>query len=328
MPRLACSAVLLSSLWTGLHLHAQNLNPFKEAEKEREVARKRAEMARERGRDQPGAPANTAAPEHGFDKASNTRESARQRAFDRGQKTALPAQEERESLGHLPGVPSNAIRDEKGGVVQQGAPSAAVYNRVMETRRFFRHYLDTSLWNANDSFTDKADDRKSHDAEALRIYPELRRPQSGFSLRQAAINRWIDARQPPLARDSRRTLLVAHMVSLELYGQLRKDRFGIGQIPWEHYIGQRPPAFIERNNFMVEVQGDVVLLPDGLRGKVIRGRDDQPDVLQWLDAEGAHAVSVPQEASGKVQLFKDYDCDYRRIELPKGNYKIIFSKPE
>ncbi len=134
-------------------------------------------------------------------------------------------------------------------MVKQGAPAAAVYNRVMETRRHFQHYGDPFLWNVNDSFTGKKEDRVKFEQEALRIYPELMNARSAFAMRQSEVDRWLDSRLPPLARDARRKLLVAHMVSLELHHYLRGDRFGIGQVPRLHRLGQRPPAFIKRNNF-------------------------------------------------------------------------------
>lgn len=345
VPRFALPALLLSSLWMSQAVHAQqSQNPFEQAAKAREEAnkarekeiklgeeaRRRAEEARRTPQAGSLRPAKIPGPnsEHVFDKASNERDSSRQRAFDRGQSTALPAQEERESLGRLPGVANNAVRAENGTVVNQGAPAAAVYNRVMETQRFFSHYQDPYLWNANDVFTDKPEDRKMYDAEADRLYPDVLSPQSAFTLRHTAINRWIDSRQPPLARDARRKLLVAHMVSLELTGKVRRDKFGLGQIPVLHMIGQRPPAFIKRNNFEVEVRDDEVKLPDGLRGTVLRGKDGRPDIIEWLDAEGSHVIHIPQEEQGKLRLFKDYDCDYRRLKLQNDNFRVIFSKPK
>lgn len=322
MSRLVFFALLLP---TGLALYAQGFNPFDKASRERELARKRAELEREMS-SQPGGLPSGSKNESVFDKASRDRASATQRAFDRGQKTALPAQEERESIGRM-GPGSNAQRAEDGSAVKQGAPAAAVYNRVMETRRFFEHYRDPTLRNVNDSFTDSPADRAKYEQEALRIYPELLQPQSAFALRQAAIDRWIDSRQPPLARDARRKLLVAHMVSLELNGNLRGDKFGFGQRPILHSKGQRPPAFIIRNSFEVEVLGNEVTLPDGLRGKVIRGQNGKPDLIEWLDAEGIHSILIPQEASGQLRLFLHYDCDYRRQELQGGNYRVRFTKP-
>ncbi len=298
---------------------AQSINPFEKAAREREMAKARAETRVQA--------ASASSDQHSrFDKAAGEREAARQRAFDRGQKTALPAQEERESIGHMSQA-SNAQRAEDGTVVNQGAPAAAVYNRVMETRRFFEHYRDPTLRNVNDSFTDTPADRAKYEQEALRVYPELLRHQSAFALRQAAIDRWIDSRQPPLARDSRRKLLVAHMVSLELTGNLRGDKFGFGQRPILHRKGQRPPAFIIRNSFEMEVLGIEATLPDGLRGRVTRGQNGQPDLIEWLDAEGIHRILIPQEASGRVRLFLHYDCDYRRQELQGGNYRVRFTKP-
>lgn len=330
MPRSTFPVLLIASLWISGQLHGQEKSPFDKAAEARDEARKRAEMRREQGAGStrmapalPGAPAKDDA----FDKANNVRESARQRAFDRGQKTALPAQEERESIGRMPDVARNAVRADDGSVVTQGPPAAAVYNRVMETQRFFAHYQDPYLRNANDSFTDKPEDRKIYETEAQRLYPELLLPKSTFAMRQSAIDRWVDSHQPPLVRDARRKLLVAHMVSLELTGKVRADRFGLGQVPQLHMMGQRPPAFIKRNNFDIEVRENEVKLPDGLRGKVTRGKDKLPDIIEWLDAEGSHRIAVPQEPSGKLRLFKNYDCDYRRYELQDGNYRVIFTKP-
>jgi len=318
--RLAYSLLLLC----GMSLHGQAVNPFDEAAQKREMALERVEKLKRHAAAKVEAKSRATTQEL-YDKAANERAAAEQRAFDRGQKTALPAQEERESIGRM-GSAVNAKRAVDGSVVKQGAPAAAAYNRVMETRRYFQHYGDPFLWNVNDSFTDKNEERVKFEQEAMRIYPELANSQSAFALRQSEIDRWLDSRQPPLARDARRKLLVAHMVSLELHHYLRGDRFGIGQVPRLHRLGQRPPAFIKRNNFVVEVSGADVLLPDGLRGKVIRGKGGQPDTLEWLDAEGRHQVWVPQEESGQVELFKNYTCNYRRLELQGGNFRLIFSK--
>ena len=312
-------------LLCGIRLHGQEVNPFDEAAKKRELALERVETEKQHAAAKVDTMPRSTTGEL-YEKAANERAAAEQRAFDRGQKTTLPAQEERESIGRM-GAAANAKRAEDGNVVKQGAPAAAVYNRVMETRRHFQHYGDPFLWNVNDSFTDKPEDRVKFEQEALRIYPELLSARSAFAMRQSEIDRWLDSRRPPLARDARRKLLVAHMVSLELHHYLRGDRFGIGQVPRLHRLGQRPPAFIKRNNFLVEVTGSDVLLPDGLHGRVIRGKDSKPDILEWLDAEGRHQLLVPQEASGQVELFKDYLCNYRRLELQGGNYRLIFSKP-
>ena len=301
----------------------QEINPFDKASEVREKLRQKAEKDR---RPSPTLPLSPSAKD-GFDQAADRREAARQRAFDRGQRTALPAQEERESIGRMVTPAANAPRAADGSVVKQGPPAAAVYNRVMETRRHFQHYQDPFLWNVNDSFTDKPEDRAKFEQEALRIYPELSQPQSPVAMRHAEIVRWLDTRLPPLARDARRQLLVAHMVSLELHHYLRGDRFGLGQVPRIHRFGQRPPAFIKRNNFIVEVVGTDLLLPDGLKGKVIRGKDGQPDLLDWLDGEGRHQIWVPQEPQGRVEFFTNHYCDYRRQELQGGNYRILFTKP-
>lgn len=271
------------------------------------------------------SPALAQVEESVFEKAARAREVARQRAFDRGQRTALPAAEERESIGNLETSPANAVKSADGKTVTTGAPAAAVYNRVMETARHFEHYRDPTLRNANDSFTDSPEVAAKILKEAQRLYPDLLSPQSAFAMRHAAISRWVDSRQPPLAKDARRVLLIAHMVSLELTGGVRTDKFGLGQIPRLHQIGQRPPNFIKRNNFEIEVQGDVALLPDGLRGTVKRGKEGRPDVIQWLDAEGSHSLQIEAVDSGRVELFSGYVCHYQRTETLDGNYRLRFT---
>lgn len=260
-----------------------------------------------------------------FDKAARAREAARQRAFDRGQRTALPAAEERESIGRMQEPEANAVRSEDGKVISQGPPSAAVYNRVMETARFFKHYGDPYLRNANDTFTDSPAIAKKALEESQRIYPDLLKPQSAFALRYAAINHWVDRHQPPLVKDARRPLLVSHMVSLEQAGQARQDRFGLSQFPMMHSLGERPPTFIKRNSFEIEVQGEIALLPDGLRGTVKRGQNGSDDIIQWLDAEGNHTLRIPNSQKSRVEIFRAYDCDCRRTETLNGNYRLRFT---
>lgn len=299
---------------------AQEESVFDKAARAREAARQRA---LDRG-PRTAMPAGDGE-ESVFEKMARAREVARQHAFDRGQRTALPAAEERESIGKLETAPANAVKSADGKPVNQGAPAAAVYNRVMETARHFKHYNDPKLRNANDTFTDSPEMVEKVIKEAQRLYPDLLSPQSAFAMRHAAINRWVDSRQPPLAKDARRVLLIAHMVSLELTGGVRTDKFGLGQIPKLHQIGQRPPAFIKRNNFEIEVQGDVALLPDGLRGTVKRGKEGRPDVIQWLDAEGSHSLLIPDEDAGLVELFFMYSCHYQRTETLDGNYRLRFT---
>lgn len=310
----------------------QTVNPFQKAAEAREQARKKAEQAVKQRQAAPAAPTAAPAPAgNPFDRAANDREAARQRAFDRGQQNALPAQEERESLGRLPGESAGAVRSADGRVIRQGAPLAAVYNRVMETRRFFSHYHDPHLRNANDWFTATPEDRRRFDQEAHRLYPELAQPQSAFALRQSAIEAWVDARRPPLSQDARRTLLIAHMVSLELFGSLRSDQFGLGQVPKMHTFGQLPPAFIKRDNFEIQVIGTEAVLPDGLRGRVTRGQGGAADLVEWLDAEGRHRLSIPQAATGRLPLFWNaswvYEVDYRRLPLQGSDYRVLLSKP-
>ncbi|MEQ1752146.1 MAG: hypothetical protein ABL974_22175 [Prosthecobacter sp.] len=298
---------------------AQDESPFAKAERDRAAA---VQRALDRAKQPTLRPIQEGNP---MVKGQQAREAALQRAFDRGQRTALPAAEERESIGKLEGVPKGAKRSEDGKVVDQGPPAAAVYNRVMETARYFKHYGDVNLRNANDTFTDSSEVAEKMSKEAHGLYPDLDKSQSAFALRYAAINRWVDSRQPPLVKDARRVLLVAHMVSLELTGQVRPDKFNLGQIPAMHFLGQLPPAFIKRSNFEIIVQGDVALLPDGLRGTVIRGGGVKPDIVQWLDAEGAHIIRFPAEKSGRVTLFQTFDCDYRRIETLDDDFRLLVS---
>ncbi len=292
---------------------AQDESPFAKAERDRAAAVQRALDRTKKPTLRPIQEGNPLV------KGEYARAAALQRAFDRGQRTALPAAEERESIGKM----ERNGPSEKGKAVNQGPPAAAVYNRVMETARHFKHYEDPNLRNANDSFTSSPEVAQQMCEEAQRLYPELDMPQSAFALRYAAINRWVDSRQPPLVKDARRVLLVAHMVSLELTGQVRPDKFNLGQIPAMHFLGQLPPAFIKRSSFEIIVQGDVALLPYGLRGTVIRGGGDKPDIVQWLDAEGAHKVLFPAADSGRITLFHAYDCDYRRIETLGSDFRLL-----
>lgn len=256
-----------------------------------------------------------------FDKAAKEREAARQRAFERGQRNELPAREKRENLGRLDSS-TGAMLDEKGRPVNPGPPSAAVYNRVMETERHFKHHNDPYLWNVNDVFTDDPKVREKMEAEARRLYPDLLCERSAFALRQAAINRWIDSRSPPLARDSRRMLLVAHMVSLELTGVLRQDSFGIGQVPLKQMVGASRPLLLRHGSLEISVQGDQAGLPDGLVGKVTRGQEGRPDVIEWLDAEGAHKLMIPQTQTGLASFSSGDQRSYARLPGVSGSYRV------
>lgn len=256
-----------------------------------------------------------------FDKAAKEREAARQRAFERGQRNELPAREKRENIGRLDSK-AGAVLDEKGQPVNPGPPAAAVYNRVMETQRHFKHHHDPYLWNVNDVYTDDPKVREKMEAEARRLYPDLLRERSAFALRQAAINRWIDSRTPPLARDSRRMLLVAHMVSLELTGVLRQDSFGIGQVPLKQMFGESKPLLLRHRILEISVQGDRASLPDGLTGKVAHGREGRPDVIEWLDAEGVHKLVIPQTATGLAGFSSGHQRSYTRLPGVNGNYRV------
>jgi hypothetical protein len=256
-----------------------------------------------------------------FDKAAKEREAARQRAFERGQRNELPAREKRENIGRLDSR-TGAVLDEQCQPVNQGPPAAAVYNRVMETERHFKHHQDPYLWNVNDVFTDDPKVREKMEAEARRLYPDLQRQQSAFALRQAAINRWIDSRSPPLARDSRRMLLVAHMVSLELTGALRQDSFGIGQVPLKQMFGESRPLLLRHGSLEISVQGDQAGLPDGLVGKVTLGQEGRPDVIEWLDAEGAHKLMIPQSETGLASFSSGHQRPYTRLPGLGSSYRV------
>jgi len=259
--------------------------------------------------------------ENPFEKAAHDREVARQRAFDRGQKTALPAAEQREAMGRLPAGAANAVRSADGQEVSQGPPSAAVYHRVMETRRHFKH--DPYLWNANDTFIDSSELAAKVRQEAQQIYPDLAKPNSAFAMRFEAINRWIDLRQPPLARDSRRMLLVCHMVSLELAGRMAIDSLGLAQVPMSERMGLNQPTVLKAASFEIQVRGEMAVLPEGLRGKVKRGGLGSPDLIEWQDATGVHQLSLPQQPEGQIS-FSARDLRYQRFPLLNGDFRVRF----
>jgi hypothetical protein len=262
--------------------------------------------------------------ENPFDQATREREVARQRAFDRGQKTALPAAEEREAIGRLPAESVNAKRSVEGRVINQGPPAAAVYNRVMETRRHFRDNDDPYLWNANDTFTNSPALAESVRKEAQILYPDLSKPDSAFALRFTAINRWIDSRQPPLAKDSRRMMLVAHMVSLELTGGMAADSMGLAQIPMSQQMGANTPTVLKHASFDIEVKGERAFFPEGLVGKVTRGGLGSPDIIEWLDAEGTHQISLPQQTEGSVLFSATQRRAFQRTQLLNGDFRVRF----
>lgn len=264
--------------------------------------------------------------ENPFDAAAREREVARQRAFDRGQRTALPAAEKRESIARLPSDSVNAERSVDGRVVNQGPPSAAVYNRVMETRRHFQNNASGHFWNANDTFTDDATLAESVQAEARLLYPDLTKPNSAFAMRFAVINRWIDSRQPPLAKDSRRDLLVSHMVSLELSGGMVKDSLGLAQVPDSEATGVKTAIVTKKPQFEIEVRADRAFFPDGLVGNVTRGGLGSPDIIQWLDAAGTHQISLPQQTEGQVSFSATEHRTFQRIPMLNGDYRVRFSQ--
>ncbi len=266
-----------------------------------------------------------ASAQNAFDQAERQREAARQRAFERGQKTELPARESREEIGRLPMNPSITT-----STLREGPPAADVYNRVMETARHFRHSDDPNLRNVNDSFSSDPAVQEVMKREAQRLYPDLKRPESDFAKRQASINRWIDLRSPPLAKDARRELLVAHMVSLELTGRLRPDDFGLGQIPQRQKLAgaaQACPSVALQATFEFEVEGGEVRLPGQQRGSITRGKMGAPDVIRWIDAEGGHALRLPQAPEGVVYFSGFEPRRYVRMPGVRDNYRVRFSRP-
>lgn len=262
--------------------------------------------------------------ENPFEKAAHDREVARQRAFDRGQKTALPAAEQREAIGRLSTDAANAVRSADDQVINQGPPSAAVYHRVMETRRHFKHDPDPYLWNANDTFNDSPELAIKVRKEAEQIYPDLAKPNSAFAMRFAALNRWVDSRQPPLARDSRRMLLVSHMVSLELTGSMAADSLGLAQVPMSERMGLNQPTVLKAATFEIQVRGETAFLPEGLKGKVKRGGLGSPDLIEWQDATGVHQLILPQQSEGQVSFSAKDLRSYQRFPLLKGDFRVRF----
>ncbi len=266
-------------------------------------------------------------PEDPFEAARRAREVARQKSFDRGQRGALGAEKEREEMGRLDTAPPQApIAKDTGRPVDITAPAAHVYNRVMETQRFFKHYGDPDLRNANDTFIDSESMRLRCIEEAHTWYPKLKQPDSAFALRHGIITAWVEARKPPLWRDSRRYLLIAHMVSLELYGKLHGDSMKIGQTPFIHRKGQMPPAFIVRNNFIIEVRSGIAHLPDGIKGTATVDPQGRGDFIAWLDAEGQHRLFFPKEPAGLVVLYGSYQCQYHREKRLNEDYVLRVSK--
>lgn len=259
-----------------------------------------------------------------FDQAEQRRQAARQRVFERGQKTELPAREHREEIGRLRDrAPTGA------DALRESPPMADVYNRVMETARHFRQSQDPELRNVNDTFTSDPAIRLVMQREAQRLYPDLKRPESEFSKRQASINRWIDRRSPPLAKDARRELLVAHMVSLELTGSLRPDDFGLGQIPQTQRLAGAAlvcPEVALKGSFEFEVEGTEVRLPTQERGSITRGQNGAPDVIHWIDGAGGHTLRLPQALEGVVFFSGFEPRRYVRIPGVRDNYRVRFSR--
>lgn len=259
-----------------------------------------------------------------FEQAARMREAARQRAFDRGQKTALPAAEKRESIASLPDSSASAERSADGVLVKQGAPSANVYNRVMEERRYFKNQ---NPWqrNANDTFIDDPAFTKTVELVTLQRYPELSKKDSAFALRHAGISRWVDSHQPPLARDSRRKLLIAHMVSLELYGRMREDSLGMGKHNRSAEQTQKTTPLLDRNHFEITVSDEQVSMPDGAKATFQIGRMGMADEIRWNENQQPQSISIPQAMSGSTQLPNGRTMRYQRVKMSDRNWKFIFT---
>lgn len=258
-----------------------------------------------------------------FDEAASKREAARQKAFDRGQKTALPAAEKREKIAKQKETAQNAQRSAKGEPIKQGAPSSHIYNRVMEMRRHVNQ-SENVLSNANDTFVNHPAATEMYDKETERLYPDIKRPDSAFALRHAAISEWIAVRQPPLAKDSRRKLLIAHMVSLEQTGQLHEDDHHIGlnitTMPPKH----QGPDFLKRSTFEIIVDEANARLPDGVTGTFTAGAFGGSDRITWQH-EGLHQfISIPQASKGLSLLPDGSEKKYMRQQTLNQGWRFTF----
>jgi hypothetical protein len=112
------------------------------------------------------------------------------------------------------------------------------------------------------------------------------------------------------------------MVSLELTGVLRQDSFGIGQVPLKQMFGGSRPRLLRHSSLEISVQGDQAGLPDGLVGKVTRGQEGRPDVIEWLDAEGAHKLMIPQPETGLASFSSGHQRPYTRLPGLGGSYRV------
>lgn len=258
-----------------------------------------------------------------FDLATRQREAARQKAFDRGQKTALPAAEQREKIAGQAEAGRNAPRSADAQVVDQGAPSSNVYNRVMEMERHLKAPED-SISNANDIFINHPTATKLYNKEAERLYPDILRPDSAFAMRHAAISRWVDARQPPLAKDSRRKLLIAHMVSLEQTGRLHEDEHHIGRNVSSAQPVLKAPAFLGWSTFEITIDENQARLPDGGTGSFTAGVFGGPDSITWSHAGVNQTIKIPLATKGISVLPQNKKKKYIRQETLKQGWRFTF----
>lgn len=258
-----------------------------------------------------------------FEKASRNREAARQKAFDRGQKTALPAAEQREKIADQKDVPLNALRTGDGEPVYEGPPSSKVYNRVMETQRHLR-LPPGAIPNANDTFISTPEATEFYDQEAERLYPQIKQPGSAFAMRHAVISRWIDNRQPPLAKDSRRKLLIAHMVSLELKGRLHEDAHFIGRNIKEAPTRSPSADFLSWSTFEITVNGDSARLPDGQIATFKAGAFNGADQITWQQNGLSQTITIPPAGKGVSVLPGNQKKKYLRQPTLNDGWRFTF----
>ena len=261
--------------------------------------------------------------ENPFEQAARMREAARQKAFDRGQKTALPAAEKREKIAGQTDIRRSVSRSADSQIISQDAPSANVYNRVMEMGRYFKASKG-ALPNANDTHINTPAAAEMYDKEAERLYPELKKSDSAFSMRHAVISRWVDTRQPPLAKDSRRKLLIAHMVSLELKGHLREDEYHIGLNVATMPPITESPEFLKWNTFEITVNETKARLPDGQTGTFTAGVFGGSDCITWKHEGIEQTIKIPLASKGVSRLPGGKNKKYMRQETLKQGWRFTF----
>jgi hypothetical protein len=109
---------------------------------------------------------------------------------------------------------------------------------------------------------------------------------------------------------------------LELTGALRQDSFGMGQVPLKQVFGGSRPLLLRYASLDISIRGDQAGLPDGLVGKVTRGQEGRPDLIEWLDAEGAHKLMIPQSDTGLASFSSGDQRSYTRLPGVSGSYRV------